>query len=208
MTKVRWRYSSESWQEVEGDNYLCEEVQVPCPNKPHELIYGRQNIVNATTSCTLTNITTFAPVRNWVGNASAPYTNLKFTVPGANFQRIFPDPINASGFNIHWCVANNYPFTVHVTDKDGIERLVLSASTRGLVFFKFQPVPGSVCPPPNQKFTITKNGQTVYTETRLTCPEVKIISDECPPNTCDVLCGDTICCYGADGISVFNYPNT
>jgi hypothetical protein len=32
--------------------------------------------------------------------------------------------------------------------------------------------------------------------------------NQCPPNTCDVLCGNTICCYNSDGISVFNYPNT
>lgn len=28
---------------------------------------------------------------------------------------------------------------------------------------------------------------------------------QCPPNTCEVDCGSYVCCYGADGISVFNY---
>ncbi|MGL5078876.1 MAG: hypothetical protein ACRDBG_24020 [Waterburya sp.] len=28
---------------------------------------------------------------------------------------------------------------------------------------------------------------------------------QCPPNTCSVDCGSYVCCYGADGISVFNY---
>jgi hypothetical protein len=30
-------------------------------------------------------------------------------------------------------------------------------------------------------------------------------SQQCPPNTCSVDCGSYVCCYGADGISVFNY---
>jgi hypothetical protein len=31
------------------------------------------------------------------------------------------------------------------------------------------------------------------------------VSQECPPNTCSVDCGTYVCCYGSDGISVFNY---
>lgn len=30
-------------------------------------------------------------------------------------------------------------------------------------------------------------------------------ADQCPPNTCSVDCGTYVCCYGSDGISVFNY---
>ena len=30
----------------------------------------------------------------------------------------------------------------------------------------------------------------------------------CPEGTCEVICGDTICCYGSDGISVSNFSRT
>lgn len=29
--------------------------------------------------------------------------------------------------------------------------------------------------------------------------------EECPPDTCSVDCGTYVCCYGSDGISVFNF---
>ena len=36
------------------------------------------------------------------------------------------------------------------------------------------------------------------------CDEIK--KEECPEGTCEVTCGDTICCYGSDGIAVQNFP--
>lgn len=54
-------------------------------------------------------------------------------------------------------------------------------------------------------FKAFKNGVQVYTETRSTCPEVEVVINQCPPNTCEVDCGTYVCCYGSDGISVFNY---
>lgn len=30
--------------------------------------------------------------------------------------------------------------------------------------------------------------------------------EECPPNTCEVQCGNHVCCYNSDGISVFSFP--
>jgi hypothetical protein len=35
---------------------------------------------------------------------------------------------------------------------------------------------------------------------------IECISNECPPNTCRVICGDTVCCYGSDGIAVESFP--
>lgn len=58
-------------------------------------------------------------------------------------------------------------------------------------------------------FTAYKNGQQVYRQQQASCPLVQCVSaQQCPPNTCDVLCGNTICCYNSEGISVFNYPNS
>jgi hypothetical protein len=59
---------------------------------------------------------------------------------------------------------------------------------------------------------IYKNGSVIQSdEGGLLLPSVSWNCqsiNQCPPNTCDVLCGNTICCYNSDGISVFNYPNT
>ena len=59
----------------------------------------------------------------------------------------------------------------------------------------------------NCRFIAYKDSEVVYQEVRVSCPEVEIVEeDTCPEGTCEVLCGDTICCYGSDGISVFNFP--
>jgi hypothetical protein len=56
---------------------------------------------------------------------------------------------------------------------------------------------------------ILKNGAVVASDTGNSQPMVTYqCGATCPPNTCNVVCGNTICCYGADGISVLNFPNT
>lgn len=30
----------------------------------------------------------------------------------------------------------------------------------------------------------------------------------CPDGTCEVICGNTICCYGSDGVAIASFPNT
>ena len=40
-------------------------------------------------------------------------------------------------------------------------------------------------------------------------PQVNVIClppDKCPPGTCEVQCGNHVCCYNSDGISVFSFP--
>jgi hypothetical protein len=61
----------------------------------------------------------------------------------------------------------------------------------------------------NCRLVAYKNGVTVFNQAFLECPIVEIGDfDVCPPNTCDVLCGNTICCYDSEGISVFSFPST
>jgi hypothetical protein len=68
-------------------------------------------------------------------------------------------------------------------------------------------VNGNICTNQGCTLRVFEQGQLVHSQTFTTCPEAEIVTNQCPPNTCDVLCGNTICCYGADGVSVFNYPN-
>ena len=58
----------------------------------------------------------------------------------------------------------------------------------------------------NCTFTAYKNNSQIYRQISGNCPIVSCINQACPENTCDVMCGDTICCYNSKGISVFNYP--
>lgn len=58
---------------------------------------------------------------------------------------------------------------------------------------------------------ILKEGEVIFTDKGLQEPLVAwvcIDNNQCPENTCEVICGDTICCYGSDGIAVDSFPRT
>ena len=52
---------------------------------------------------------------------------------------------------------------------------------------------------------IFKNGVNVLTKESSECPEVELLDDKCPPNTCKVDCDTHYCCYGSDGIAVSSF---
>lgn len=56
------------------------------------------------------------------------------------------------------------------------------------------------------KFTVfDENKEIIYSELQDVCPEVKKIGKECPDDTCKVICGNTVCCYNSEGISVESF---
>jgi hypothetical protein len=65
-----------------------------------------------------------------------------------------------------------------------------------------------VRPPIGLWYLVVKKGaEIVDTVSFSTQPTVTTgcTGQGCPPNTCEVDCGSYVCCYGSDGISVFNY---
>ena len=60
-------------------------------------------------------------------------------------------------------------------------------------------------------FIVKNNGETVFSRIESTFPDVVtecVANQQCPEDTCEVVCGDTICCYGSDGIAVTSFPRT
>ena len=45
----------------------------------------------------------------------------------------------------------------------------------------------------------------VYSRTELYRPEYVQIINQCPPNTCPVKCGNKVCCYQSDGVSIEDF---
>ena len=58
---------------------------------------------------------------------------------------------------------------------------------------------------PLYKFTIYKDGEEIFSRTEAATPTVILVSEQCPPNTCPVDCGDHVCCYNSEGIATFCY---
>jgi hypothetical protein len=137
---VRWRYPGENWQEIEADDYSLAQIQQPCPGQPHELNYGRQNVLNPRESCTRTDITIFAPRRSWTGNTNAPFSNLRISVPEKNIEQIYSDPLTAPEINLIYC-GNFSPRTyVYVTDSLGIERQIVNTAGYSDVCKAIEPI--------------------------------------------------------------------
>jgi hypothetical protein len=175
--KIRWRYGSEAWKEIAGDDYLTRQFTPPCPGQVHELNYGRQNVIGNSRSCSPTNITVFAPITSWSGSRNAPFSNLRIHAPDVGFEVIYPDPFAAPAFTKYWCRDYNFQTYFYVTDNTGTERRIANTAALGFSFINFQVSPASVnnCPPSQCTFKVFKNNQVVHEETRLTCPEVEKI---------------------------------
>jgi hypothetical protein len=174
--KIRWRYGSEPWQEIIGaDDYSLTQIESSCPGQPHELNYGRQNVVFSGESCSPTNVTVFTPVRNWQGHTNAPFSNLRISAPSQGFEIIYPDPLTAPPLTKYWCSDQNFRTYFYVTDNTGTEKLLVSTAARGFAFINFGVRPDFVqnCPPSQCEFKVFKNGQIVHQETRAICPEVE-----------------------------------
>ncbi len=58
---------------------------------------------------------------------------------------------------------------------------------------------------PLYKFTVYKDGVEIFSRTETSTPRVILISEQCPPDTCPVDCGDYVCCYNSEGIAKFSY---
>lgn len=69
----------------------------------------------------------------------------------------------------------------------------------------FQNTPQNYCTTAGCNFKVFLGQQETLNITQPTCPIAELAPDQCPPNTCEVDCGSYVCCYGSDGISVFNY---
>lgn len=63
----------------------------------------------------------------------------------------------------------------------------------------------------NVTLLIKNNGELIYSRTASIAPTVTtecVAFQQCPPNTCEVICSDTICCYNSNGIAVESFTKT
>ena len=201
---IRYRYPGESWVEVDGDNYTTtpttkvlgvSEVFFNVTRRYYKPVgsgqYGFDKEDNIRISVQLA----------WTANLILPVTSYQYQtylapdgVPLAKRLGVlhnsarFPD-VPPSFFNRHtatFLTQGNVGF---------VPNSVADYSYKGN--FREE----ETC-----LFRVTKEDSQVLILSKGVCPEVEMISEECPENTCEVECGDTICCYGSDGVSVFNFP--
>lgn len=208
---IEWQYTGEEKQRIiKADSYSLTENRI-CPGVPH-LFYYRTAIIDRT-NCVLQGWSGQFTSQGWAGNTSPAFTNFRLysgdvliasapTVAGwaANLEK----PFWSHRTNVGNVCGENVPnhgtsrFFLYCDSAIGTNHLLLNSTARGILMSGFQPDPNadlSACQ--NQcVFTVTKNGQTVYTKTRSICPTVThFCGEQCPPGSCECTCGTGICCY-------------
>lgn len=156
---IRWRYPGEDWNEIEADDYQLEQSKYQCP-----IFYNLR-------------VQRLADNGQPIGNSylTSP------TVQGALGQMRLTD----FGNFVRDLYPNDFPFRYlrargrsffRLEVKQGSSFVSLglnNESSRGIDLIGFETVGGQPDNCGDCTFTITSNGNTVYTETRSDCPEVE-----------------------------------
>lgn len=206
---IRYRYPDESWQEIDGDEYTLEQEKGECPVLYHAFgtFFSKNHSAGGCdknawwrTKVSLNG----SVVKSWqpIVNSSNYWT---IELNNGTFQDLTTIP--QSQYDSNYLTNSSFGGIVYKTDGG---RFCTNRSRpgdgTGVVLTKLIRIDGQSDNCGDYIFTVTKNGQVVYQETREEIPEVEILGDGCPPDTCEVTCGDTICCYNSEGISVHDFP--
>lgn len=211
MPSVRYRYAStEPWIIVEGDRFELNSAPPSC--------FGTNIQPAVTIDAVMSSIVggqlVFTPINNSI---------IIGGYKGSTHNRISIDPTKkyishqvrlrdgslavsdsvfvsnyGSGSQKLWHSATITSFKYYI--QNGATTVWIDPAT-------FQNTSQDSCALASCNFKVFLGQQETLSITRPTCPQAEVLG-VCPPNTCDVLCGNTICCYNSDGISVSNYPNT
>lgn len=219
---IRYRYPEEDWVVINGDDYTVDRREGQCyvgyiiwfdvDVKYAHPVYNRAarawewtEINQFTDRLRLTSSTKDKKVKDFPrliheNTQYSSYTPLikGFQTVEANFETIAGAVENKSEYTPNLYDSTSGSYYVHfflpgtVRNIEVIPRRLESASCAANCIFK-----------------IFLNGETVFNRTSSNCPEVEVTEEsKCPENTCEVICGDTICCYGSDGISIANFPRS
>ena len=205
---VRYRYPDEDWQVVGGDDWNCDIQQ---SYRPWHL-YCEAVSMSPEAGCG--NIVTLISSKVFYGrliSAEIFYQSDAFgEVPrfklvrewstGDRYEQVLisrysPSPKRMSSGTVR--ISNVCQTGILRVQKDSFANFYAADSSRNR-----NPDGDSA-----YVFSVTKNNTVVHQEVRDICPEAEIVPDsQCPENTCEVICGDTICCYGSDGVAVTSFP--
>ncbi|MEY2833396.1 MAG: hypothetical protein RLZZ574_2655 [Cyanobacteriota bacterium] len=175
--KIRWRYGSEPWQEIEADDYTIQQSWYggQNPNIYYRLKYGQASISNGNFAGWVT------AYQNQPATIVLPIKSVRLMTAGvvveeyAHWAYLYANSGNppATDFREQFRT-----YVVDVFDATNNWKNWLLIRNSGTKVYGFEPADGSIENNPGGgscTFTITKNGQTVYTQTRATCPQVEKI---------------------------------
>ncbi len=165
--RVRWRYGSENWQEIEGDSYTLDEEIDLTQNTSYQLVYRQASIssgkLQGWSNEFTTSIGTYNGIQSW---------NMQVIYEGNTF-------IEGDKKYSPWEFRDNIPpgagrsanFSINLISQGVLTNRLISGSSFGVWMLRIQPTDVSkrrtTC-----TFKIYRNGQLKKTEVRSVCPEV------------------------------------
>lgn len=160
---VRWRYPGEPWQEIEGDNYSTKIVEDLSGSKSYCLL------VRHLTSTNPDSWGNESKVCGWYFNGIQSWR----LVP--RHIRVFYYPPDNKHYDFSYDSSTGFYGSDYFFEVVSQGQTILNFISRGDTSMW---ITGITANTPAQKttaciFTVTKNGQTVHTETRAVCPEVE-----------------------------------
>lgn len=205
---IKYRYPGEEPKEIDGDDYSFELSGAFCDSDNHfqiayiearseresdgQLYTDSSGVDNGGHAAGGTQRSTFSSV-----SFTRKIITVTFTQSNGEFYERYIE------------VNSAYPDGIWVSASlRRIEHYYIFRNSDGSIRKTRKITPGSEwgCHEEGCLFKVFKEGEEIYRRTHLSCPEVGEVGEGCPEGTCEVECGDTICCYGSDGISVFNFP--
>lgn len=141
---------------------------------------------------------------------------LKYKNYGATYYTNQPGLVVSPILGLRLVVSGVIIDGYYVQDGRNIETQVFDATnqwkgwqfnTRGRPFeiIGFEPADGSEPEPYEYEFRGYKNGELILTDTGYGEPTVQVDCSQCPPNSCEVDCGNHVCCYNSQGKVVYSY---
>jgi hypothetical protein len=195
MLLVRYRYdANDEWVYVPGDRWECEQVDEICyggditPYVEFDLVidtfgFGNQNE---------NRIIAGEPGTKFIDYSIATGALItRFRRADGSIQARSDNP-NASGvfISVTFLGVKFYLFAGNFYSFSELSAVVNDENNG--------------CYPAGFEFRVYSDNQLTHSEIRDGCPMAEL-AEGCPPDTCEVVCGDTMCCYNSQGISVSNF---
>ena len=208
MSIIRYRYLEENWETVSGTNYKLETIQ------PYDRWYVICTATSMTNSEGCGQTVTLMSRDMFSGRLISAEVVLR-TDQFSNYPVFKITREESSGGRFEQYIGAGYSSSlgtlsssaVRIADTCQHQTLFVKANSFSVPyaanrFRETNPGGRNLC-----KFTVYSGDQVVFERTNSVCPEVEE-ANQCPEDTCEVTCGDTICCYGSDGVSVANFPRS
>ena len=208
ITTIRYRYPGEDWVEIDGDDYEIDyKTDGQCKNVTYYVRFS-YFAAGQTGGC-IKDENGNCRIYQSVTGRKAIVHNVQTDSP----ELLLPPPFwwdesehgtwaeKQSGCYIFWRESDNSIYKKYASTSPSSS----SGAIPGTISYKILRGDGKGDNCKTCIFKVFKQGEIVHEETRKECPQVELLDDKCPENTCKVDCGTHYCCYGSDGIAVSSF---